>query len=92
MLRKKEKIALLSILSILILIISAKYFSKRSNLFDAIEKGDLEKVKDIIEKGTKIDILSFKRRTPLVEALRCNHYDIAKFLIDRGANINSQTV
>ena len=55
-------------------------------LFVAISKGDLATVKKFVEYG--VDVNESKNgMTPLMYAARYNNAEIAKFLIEKGANI-----
>lgn len=67
-------------------------FSKEEVLFDAIQKGDLEKVKTIIEGGFVSDINLQKpkdntNRTLLIEAVLFEQIAIVEYLINKGATI-----
>lgn len=52
----------------------------------AIHKGDLKKVKELLDKGANIN--EWEMGTPLMFAASDNKLDIAKFLIEKGANLN----
>ena len=80
----KKIIAFVFIL-LVIFICFRRYYTP---LFDAASEGDLERVKQLIEKGHKVNYRGPKRYTPLIEALRRGHYDVAEYLIDHGADIN----
>ena len=55
-------------------------------IFDAVEKGDLEKVKELIESGIDINIQDDSGDTLLIVALENKHTEIAYYLLDNGAN------
>ena len=67
-------------------------------LFDAINKGDFDTVKQVIEKNPVL-INSIEKGwrkrdeglCPLRIAIKNCHYDIVCFLIDAGANVNDYT-
>ena len=67
-------------------------------LFDAINKGDFDTVKQVIEKNPVL-INSIEKGwrkrdeglCPLLIAIKNCHYDIVCFLIDAGANVNDYT-
>lgn len=59
-------------------------------IFDATKKGDLAKVKALVQK--KPDLVKAKNNeddTPLHIAADAGHLEIARFLIQKGANVNS---
>jgi ankyrin repeat protein len=58
----------------------------------AIEKGDLEAVQALVDGGSKADTLieyGEHKITPLMKACWDGEMDIAKYLIDQGANVNA---
>lgn len=50
-----------------------------------------ELAKALLEGGVELDIRDNNGRTPLFRALGGGHYDVAKLLIDNGADINETT-
>lgn len=58
-------------------------------LFVAISKGDLATVKKFVEYGMDVNE-SKNGMTPLMYAARYNNAEIAKFLIEKGANISAK--
>lgn len=63
----------------------------REELFKAINNGNLEKVKHLVESGADIEETDCCEFTALLEAVYHNHLDVAKFLVEKGANINTKT-
>lgn len=60
-------------------------------LHDAAEKGDLNAVKAMLSKGENIDEKNKQyAQTALQVAIHNEHPEIAKFLIESGANVNSR--
>ncbi len=45
-------------------------------------------VKALLEKGAKIDLADPEGVSPLITAVFNAHFDVAKYLIEKGANIN----
>lgn len=58
-------------------------------LCSAAERGDLEKVRALLDAGVDVDWHSKSRgMTALWEAANAGHQDVVRLLIERGANIN----
>jgi ankyrin repeat protein len=55
----------------------------------ASAKGDLAKVKKLVEEGADVNTAVAGGRTALIEAAWGGHADIVKYLIERGASVNS---
>lgn len=51
----------------------------------AVEAGDLEKVRMLVEGGADLGAQDDDWRTPVYIAERCGHEDVCKYLIERGA-------
>lgn len=65
--------------------------SQSNNLIQAVENNDIEKVKDILQDSSyPIDETNDKGATPLLIATHKNYIEVAKLLIDAGADINQQ--
>lgn len=63
----------------------------KSELFEAIDKGNLDAVKKIIHKyKDALEVKDYRDRTPLLRAIYANNLDIAEFLINAGANVNAK--
>jgi len=58
-------------------------------LRDAAGKGNLQQVKDFVERGVAINTPK-KNQSPLSWAIQKNHFDVAKYLIEHGADVNAQ--
>lgn len=60
------------------------------NLFTATQRGNLEKVTELIDQGeAKATDLDFQKTTALHWAAINNFIHIAQFLLDRGANVDA---
>ncbi|MBN2181523.1 MAG: SUMF1/EgtB/PvdO family nonheme iron enzyme [Sedimentisphaerales bacterium] len=61
--------------------------------FNAAKKGDLEKVKQLLEKGADLNANDtdyiIEGATVLIMASREGHLEIVKFLIEKGADVNA---
>lgn len=63
-------------------------------LIDASMNGDFDKVKECLKNGANIDYINDKAYikefipTPLITAIKYGNNDIAKYLIEQGANVN----
>ena len=62
----------------------------RPELFDAIQHGELARVRLLLDDGADIGALSFTGRSVLHEAALYGHFEIARLLIERGAEINAR--
>ena len=57
-------------------------------LYGASNSGDIEKVKDLLEKGADPNLPNFIGGTPLVQAATNGHKEVCELLILKGANVN----
>src|SRR5688572_8074949 len=60
----------------------------RTALHHAAE-GNLAAVEVLVERGADLDARDKSGRTPLFVAVRANRYEIARYLLDRGADPDS---
>ena len=58
-------------------------------LYHAVNNGNLEIVKLLVENGADVNVKNVVGQTPLHEAARCGYFEIVKYLIDKGADINA---
>lgn len=64
--------------------------SQAQEIFDAIRTGDLAKVKELIEKDPQlIKAKNPRQSTPLHVAVDVNNEPIARYLIEKGADLNA---
>lgn len=72
------------------------------DIFSAISNNDIEQVRRLVERGVGasrsakrsrysavLESAGVHQRTPLIDACACSCYDIAKYLVDAGANVNA---
>lgn len=57
-------------------------------LFQAIDKGNLELVKELLAEGVSINAKDSLGNSPLIKAVDDEEMVMAKFLIHKGANVN----
>lgn len=60
-----------------------------ANLFTAIEKGDLDSVKTLIESGANVNAVDYDMRTPLHVAVSVGSEEIIQALHKAGADVNA---
>jgi uncharacterized protein len=65
-------------------------YTDKEPLHLAVEKGDLNHVRELISSGLKADEKDIHQRTPLMIAARDGAIDLAKLLIESGANVNAK--
>jgi uncharacterized protein len=73
-------------------ILSAEQLSVGAQFAVAIESGDLEKIKSLVEGGAKADTLieyGEHKITPLMKACWDGELEIATYLMDQGADVNA---
>ncbi|KAI9295409.1 ankyrin [Neoconidiobolus thromboides FSU 785] len=58
------------------------------NIWIAASDGDLEVVKSYLESGISVDAKDPYGYTPLSASVSYDHYDLATYLIEQGANVN----
>ena len=58
-----------------------------SDLFDAANAGDLERVQELVKQGAEIDYIGYNDRTPLYEAARNGHLKVVRYLVEQGADL-----
>ena len=59
-------------------------------LLDAAEKGNIEAVKQHLAAGADVNAKSERGRTPLHNAARWKHKEVAELLIAEGADVNAK--
>jgi hypothetical protein len=75
--------------------IEDEYIAKKpegcGEFLKAINLGDLHRVKTFVENGIKVNSCTVYGTTPLMFATNKGYYDIAKYLLDHGANPRAKT-
>ncbi len=67
------------------------YFLDEKSLLEAVEKGDLKKIKLLTElKYAYIETKNIQQQTALYTAVKKNHFSVVKYLVEQGANINAR--
>lgn len=65
--------------------------AQAQDIFDAVKNKNMTKVKELVEANLKlINIKDEAGRTPLHWAARGVHYDILKYLVEKGADVNAK--
>jgi ankyrin repeat protein len=67
------------------------YFLDGESLLESAEKGDLTKIKSLVElKGLYLETKNSGKQTALYTAAKNNHFLIVKYLVEQGAEINAR--
>jgi ankyrin repeat protein len=72
--------------------IDAKNKYGQTLLLKAVQDGDFEEVKRLVEKGADVNVRGGRvipLKTPLIMSIYKGHFDIFSYLIKNGANVNS---
>ncbi len=62
--------------------------SINSEYVDAFEIGDISLIKKLLNKGANINTVNYEGSSALTLALKNNRRDLAKFLVEKGINVN----
>ena len=66
--------------------------SDYTDIFSAAYRGDLAAVKDFIERGADLNVISQQYgETVLHCAARSGNLEVVKYLVEKGANVNAAT-
>jgi len=63
--------------------------TNQEKIFTSIQKNDLESVKKLIQQGIKINYKDKGGETALEHAVKIDNKDIVKYLISKGADLNT---
>ena len=67
-------------------------FLDYGQFYDAITRGDIDKVKAMLDAGANIERERDDGGTPLLIAIYKHHVDIVKLLLERGSDVNSPVI
>ena len=77
---------------LIIVLLSITFLACKSNeesFWIAIEKNDIKKISDLLNKGVSVELKDKKGNTPLFNAILKNKIELANLLIKKGANVNA---
>ncbi len=60
-----------------------------TQLYDASEEGDLEKVRSLVEQGMDKEATDETKRTPLYISAARGHLKVVQYLVEQGANMEA---
>ena len=63
-----------------------------NDIFQASKKGDLARVKELVESGADVNVKNRDGETALMIATFKKHLDIVKYLVEKGADMNVQDI
>ena len=63
-----------------------------SDLYDAAESGDLERVQMLVEQGVDTEKTGWNGWAPLIIATYCGHLEVVRYLLEQGANRDKVTL
>ena len=63
--------------------------STQEKFFAAVKRGDLNAVKELLDKRVPVDCRDNEERTALMVASESGHVEMVKLLLDRGADVNA---
>lgn len=66
--------------------------SLNDELMNAAKEGDLESVKQLLNLGANVNAKTWNGYSPLGEALSGKSFNTAKFLIEKGADVNCKVI
>ena len=61
------------------------------SIHDAVEKGNVEAIKQHLAAGTDVNAKDKDGFTPLIQAVQRGQKEVAKLLIEKGADVNAKT-
>ncbi len=67
----------------------SKTGQETSALHEAVEQGDLARVRELLESGAAVDARDADGQTPLMVASRDGHVEIARLLMESGADVTA---
>jgi ankyrin repeat protein len=74
---------------IVMLLFVLSHVASSQEIFDAVRNGDLIKVKELVEKDPQlIEARTARQSTPLLVAVSVDNKPIARYLIEKGAELN----
>jgi len=79
---------LLLLLGLCVNCLCANTQALNDGVFEAIRKGDPQKVQSLLSQGLDVNCRNEKKMTPLIAAAKYDRFDIALLLCERGADVN----
>lgn len=70
-------------------ILKKSFVGLEYRLFEAVELGHINKVKSLIDQGADLESRDLAKNTPLHIACMVGDLEIAKLLIEKGADVNA---
>mgnify|MGYP002725625753 CR=1 FL=1 len=70
------------------LLFKIAFIFTKPDIFQACQKGDLDRVKELLQKKSSFNGFNSDRSTPLTCAAENDHFEIVKLLVKEGAELN----
>lgn len=83
-------IVVTGLLTVLMTSYSVSHAGQSETLADAVIRGDLERVQQLLDKGADVNAKDKKGKTTLILAASIGQLSVTKLLLDKGADVNAK--
>ena len=82
--------ASLSIILLVVIVLLDDGFARADDLHEAVKRGDTRTVKNLLSKGSNVDLKDKNGQTPLILAAELGYKEIVELLLANGADVNTR--